>query len=495
MNVIFVSKQFTRFMKLLAVGSTLMLSVATPFTYFFLEYQDGNQRAAFYGKKYAMKFQQAIQENPEYWLNIEKFIEIFADIEIGDGIEAIEVYDNELHLLYQETLLEPSILSIHQTTQIRYNNQLYGSVTIYGNLAHIINTTVILLCVFSITTFVVLKLHQTNQKIENEIVTRKEIESILRKSEEELMIKNKELAQALETVKHTQNKLIQQEKMAGIGQLAAGVAHEINTPLGFVIGNVEMLEEYFIAFNSVFNQYRELRSVSTIEQLSFKEKMDQAMGEEKESELEFILDDLPKLFRDTLEGLNRMNKIVKGMRLFSHIDQRRAFEQYDLINGLHSMLLMAQNEIKHYATVEKQLQNIPTIEAVGDEINQVLLNIIVNAAHAIKGKNGGETGVIKISIWNDKEFVYCAIKDNGAGIMPADMSSIFNPFFTTKAVGQGTGMGLSISYDIIVNRHNGEILVESSQGNGATFTVRLPIKHDLTSMAHIKLATEHLGKI
>ncbi len=483
MNVIFLSKQFSRFMKLLAVGSILILSVATPFTYFFLEYEDGNQRADLYGKKYAMKFKQAIQENPQYWqLNIEKFIEIFADIESGDGIEAIEVYDNELHLLYRETLLEPSILSIHKTTQIRYNNQLYGSVIIYGNLVHIINTTVILLCVFSITTFIVLKLHQTNQKIENEIVTRKEIESILRKSEKELMIKNKELAKALKTVKHTQNKLIQQEKMAGIGQLAAGVAHEINTPLGFVTGNVEMLEEYFIAFNSAFNQYRELGSdFSTIEQLPFKEEMDQAMGEERESELEFILGDLPKLFRDTLEGLNRMNKIVKGMRLFSHIDQQRAFEQYDLINGLHSTLLMVQNEIKHYATVEKQLQNIPIIEAVGDEINQVLLNIIVNAAHAIKGKNSGEAGVIKIAIWNDKEFVYCAIKDNGAGIMPADMSSIFNPFFTTKAVGQGTGMGLSISYDIIVNRHNGEILVESSQGNGATFTVKLPIKHDCTS--------------
>lgn len=489
MSVIFLSKQFTRFMKLLAVGSALMLSVATPFTYFFLEYQDGNKRAVFYSKKYAIKFKQVIQENPESWqLDIEKFIEIFADIESGDGIEAIEVYDNELRLLYRETLLEPSMLSIHQTSKIRYNNQLYGSVIIYGNLAHIINTTLILLCVFSIITFIVLKLQQTNQKIENEIVTRKEIENILKKSEEELMIKNKELVQALDTVKHTHNKLIQQEKMAGIGQLAAGVAHEINTPLGLVTGNIEILEEYCIAFNSLFNQYRELGTDSSaIKRLPFKERMDQAMGEEIESELEFILDDLPKLFRDTLEGLNRMNKIVKGMRLFSHINQQRVFEQYDLINGLNSTLLMAQKEIKYFATVEKQLQFIPPIEAVGDEINQVLLNIIVNAAHAIKGKDSREKGIIKISIWSDNEFAYCAIKDNGAGIMPANLSSIFNPFFTTKAFGEGTGMGLSISYDIIVNRHNGEILVESSQGNGATFTVKLPIKHECTSLYTLNL--------
>lgn len=126
-------------MSFLAVTSILILSIATPFTYFFLEYQDGNKRAAFYSKKYAMKFKQAIQENPEYWqLNIEKFIEIFADIESGDGIEAIEVYDNALQLIHREALLEPSMLSIRQTAQIRYNNQLYGSVIIYASLAHII---------------------------------------------------------------------------------------------------------------------------------------------------------------------------------------------------------------------------------------------------------------------------------------------------------------------------------------------------------------------
>ncbi|MBP2627746.1 MAG: hypothetical protein H6Q68_2457 [Firmicutes bacterium] len=475
--MIFFSQKFTRLMSFLAVTSILILSIATPFTYFFLEYQDGNKRAAFYSKKYAMKFKQAIQENPEYWqLNIEKFIEIFADIESGDGIEAIEVYDNALQLIHREALLEPSMLSIRQTAQIRYNNQLYGSVIIYASLAHIIHTTVILICLFSITTFIVLKLHQTNQKNKNEIATRKKIESILKQSEEELTIKNKELVCALEAVKHTQDKLIQQEKLAGIGQLAAGIAHEINTPLGFVTGNVEMLEEYFAVFSSVLKLQADF---TTIEPL-YKENIDQGIKKERERELTFILDDLPELFRDTLEGLNRINKIVKGIQIYAHIDQQRTFEQYDLIKGLHSMLLMAQNKIKPYATIEEQLQNIPTIEAVGEEINQVLLNLIINAAHAIKEKALAKMGVIKISIWHEKEFVYCAIEDNGSGIIPANLNSIFNPFFTTKTVGQGTGMGLSISYDIIANRHNGEILVESSQGNGAKFTVKLPIKHDLT---------------
>jgi signal transduction histidine kinase len=476
----YLSKQFTRFIKLLALGSMLVLSLATPFTYFFLEYQDENERAAYYARKYALKLQQAIQENPEYWqLSVEKFIEVFADIQGGDVVEAIEVYDNELRLLHRETLLEPAMLSIHQTAQIRYNNKLYGSVIIYGNLAYIISNTIILLCLFSIMTFIVVKLHNTNQKSQNEIVSQKEIERMLRMSREELREKNRELTRALEIITHTQNQLIQQEKLAGIGQLAAGVAHEINNPLGFVTGNVEMLEEYFIALRSVLAQYRELRSdFGTIEQLPLKDKIDRVIRNEMDKDLDFILDDLPELLGDTVEGLNRITKIVKGMRLFSRIDQQRVYEQYDLIKGLHSALLMANNEIKHYARVEEWLEDIPAIEAVGGEINQVLLNLIVNAAQAVKAKENGETGVIKISIWHDEEFVYCAIEDSGVGIMPENLKNIFNPFFTTKTVGQGTGMGLSISYDIIVNRHNGEILVESSQGNGATFTVKLPISHD-----------------
>jgi signal transduction histidine kinase len=481
-DLLFFSKRFSQFMKLLAIGSTLMLSLATPFTYFVLEYHDGNKRASFYSQKYALKLKQMMQENPEYWeLGIDKLSEIFDDIEDSDGIEAIEVYDNGLHLLYRETLLEPAILSIHKTAAIRYNNQVYGSIIIYINLEHTLSYTIILLCVFSITTIIVVKLLQINQKIKNEMDSRKEIENILKESREELKTKNKELTLALKTIIHTQNQLIQQEKLAGIGQMAAGVAHEINNPLGFVTVNVETLEEYFIAFSSVLAQYRELRSdIATIEHLPCKAKIDQVIRVEAEKDVDFIMEDLPELFRDTIEGLNRMSKIIKGMRLFSRVDQQRVFEEYDLISGLRSTLLMAHNEIKHYAAVEKNLNDIPVIEAVGGEINQVLLNLIVNAAQAVKAKESEESGIIKISTWHDTEFVYCAIEDNGIGIIPGNLHSIFNPFFTTKAVGQGTGMGLSISYDIIVHRHNGKISVESIPNNGAKFTVKLPIKHDFT---------------
>ncbi|SMC99386.1 ATP-binding protein [Sporomusa malonica] len=298
---------------------------------------------------------------------------------------------------------------------------------------------------------------------------------------EKLLHINQEVITALAAVEQTQRRLAQQEKLAGIGQLAAGVAHEINNPLGFVTGNVETLEGYFSAFGSVIAKYRELgRELASLKNTSIDERLDQVLIYEKEKEIDYILTDFPELFQDTLEGLGRMSKIVKGMRLFSHVNHQ-VVEEYNLIDGVETTLLVAQNEFKHYAIVEKSLAPIPTIEAFGSEINQVLLNIIVNAAQAIRARHDAGTGLIKISTWHDERFVYCAIRDNGIGITKENVNNIFNPFFTTKPVGQGTGMGLSISYDIIVNNHKGEILVDSIEGEGTKFTVKLPIKHEITS--------------
>lgn len=298
---------------------------------------------------------------------------------------------------------------------------------------------------------------------------------------EKLLHINQEVITALATVEQTQRRLAQQEKLAGIGQLAAGVAHEINNPLGFVTGNIEILEEYFNSFSGVIAKYRELGyELVQFENPLIEEKLKQVLIYEREADIDYILADFPELFQDTLEGLGRMSKIVKGMRLFSHVNHQ-VVEEYDLIDGVETTLLVAQNEFKHYAIVEKSLAPIPTIEAVGSEINQVLLNLIVNAAQAIRARHNAGTGSIKISTWYDEAFAYCAIEDNGIGIATENMNNIFNPFFTTKPVGQGTGMGLSISYDIIVNHHKGEILVDSIEGEGAKFTLKLPIKHEVAS--------------
>ena len=321
-------------------------------------------------------------------------------------------------------------------------------------------------------------LQYSNVELADGIADRDRNEIILKTSQEQLVLRNAQLATTLQEIKGVQTSLVQQEKLAAIGQLAAGVAHEINNPLSFVTSNVETLEQYFNAFNFVFAQYRELRWDSIIaKEPQIIAKLDEIFRLEKENDLEYISADIPDLFRETSEGLSRMNKIVKGMGIFTRMEQQ-VVELYDLNKGLADTLIVAHHEIKYNAIVEKRFSAIPQIEAVRGEINQVLLNIVINAVQAIKGKQGEQEGTIILSTRHDEQFVYCTIEDDGAGIEAKDINDIFNPFFTKQPVGQGTGMGLSISYEIIVNRHHGDIMVESCLGKGTKCIVKLPIKHD-----------------
>jgi signal transduction histidine kinase len=317
------------------------------------------------------------------------------------------------------------------------------------------------------------ELRRLNAELEKEIAARKETEENLCAAARELSRKNDDLTAALNTLAQAQTQMVHQEKMASIGQLVAGVAHEINNPLSYVTANFEILGKYFAAFGKVLTEYRNLHT-----KLSATDGLKTALAAEREHNLDRILADLPSLLYDTSAGLERIGKIVKGMRLFAHAENSRVFRQYDLHEGLESTLLVAHNEIKHYADIERCYGSVPPIEAIGGEINQVLLNLLVNAAQAIKAKKSAARGLIRITTWSDAEAVYCAIEDDGVGIAGENLPNIFNPFFTTKPVGQGTGMGLSISYDIIANRHHGVIGVESAAGEGATFTFRLPIRHE-----------------
>lgn len=295
--------------------------------------------------------------------------------------------------------------------------------------------------------------------------------------QEELKGSNLELQNALEELKLTQNQLIQQEKLAGIGQLAAGVAHEINNPLGFVMSNFETLRSYIRKYKGVLEEYRNLRDeLSNLGDRNIELKISNIDALERKENIEFITKDLEDLFKDTNEGLERIGKIIMGLRLFSRIDQQNDISEYDLNEGIKNTLIVAYNEIKYYADVEQNLQDIPTVHANGGQINQVLLNIIVNAVHAIRLNDAGKVGLIKISTGCDDKYIYCRIEDNGVGIAEENLNRIFEPFFTTKPVGKGTGLGLSISYDIIVNKHGGELLVDSVQGVGSSFTIKLPIK-------------------
>lgn len=300
--------------------------------------------------------------------------------------------------------------------------------------------------------------------------------------QERLENSNKGLQIILEELKSTQAHLIQHERLAGIGQLAAGVAHEINNPLAFVISNHETLNKYLTKIKDLLSKYRDLENrLIDIEDEDIRLAAADIESMEDKIQIDFIMEDLKGLIDDTNSGLERIHNIVKGLRIFSRVDQRDRFEQYDLNAGIQNTLIVANNEIKYDARVELSLGDIPVIYGDGGQINQVLLNVIINAVQAIKSREPGELGTIKIITSSDRKSVCCEIEDNGIGIPKKDKEKVLDPFYTTKPVGQGTGLGLSISYDIIVNKHGGELLIESKEGEGTKVIIKLPLEKERVS--------------
>jgi len=296
-----------------------------------------------------------------------------------------------------------------------------------------------------------------------EINLRKKLAVQLEKTKEE---QNKLLV-VNERLRVTQSQLIQKEKMAGIGQLAAGVAHEINNPLGFILSNFETLDQYIQFIQKLIKKYEAL-DLKTADIEAFKMAND----------YEFIIEDIYEIIEDTNGGLNRVKEIIKSLRSFSRIDAFKDFTKYNLNEGIKDTLIIAKNEYKYVAKIRKKLGEIPDIDAYPGEINQVILNIIINAVHAIKANSENiESGLIEIETdLLDESHVLLTITDNGCGMDVKTISKIFDPFFTTKEVGLGTGLGLSITYDIITNKHNGIIDVESYINVGTTLKITLPLK-------------------
>lgn len=272
------------------------------------------------------------------------------------------------------------------------------------------------------------------------------------RSERKLWAANQELAEANLKLQKTQALMIQHEKMASIGLLAAGVAHEINNPLGFLISNNATLERYF-------HKLRETLADSRLPDLDL-----EAWYEEAES-----------IFSESKDGFERIRKIVDGLKRFAHADDRDDFSLYDVNAGIESTLGMAWNEIKYNAEVRKNFSPLPAIRANGNEINQVLLNILVNAAQAIGSRGHAGLGHIDITTRVEGESVLVVIADDGPGISRESLGKVFDHFFTTKEPGKGTGLGLSISYDIVTGKHGGSLWVESEPGKGASFYILLPV--------------------
>ncbi|HOK66790.1 MAG TPA: ATP-binding protein [Anaerohalosphaeraceae bacterium] len=284
-----------------------------------------------------------------------------------------------------------------------------------------------------------------------------------------------ELARAHKQLQKAQAQMVQSEKMASIGHLAAGVAHEMNTPVGFVASNFETLQTYLTKLKGLLTLYEQLCEV--LEKNPYPpvlEKLLEIRHYRQEKKIDFILADIQDLFTESQEGLQRVTSIIQNLRDFSRIDQSTEMCDYDINDGIRSTLVVARNEIKYDMEVVTELGTLPKIHCHPGQINQVFLNILVNAAQAIRSQNRQGPGHIYIRTRDEGDFVVCEIEDDGPGIPSEILSKIFDPFFTTKPAGKGTGLGLSVSYDIVVSKHQGQILVDSEVGKGTKFTIKLP---------------------
>jgi PAS domain S-box-containing protein len=299
-----------------------------------------------------------------------------------------------------------------------------------------------------------------------------------REVEEKLKKSYQEIEKAYNETKTVQAQLIQSEKLASIGQLAAGVAHEMNTPVGFVASNFETLEKYLSTFKKIIDYYTQIGGeVSNMDKNQLLARFEDVKKAAKEMKMDFILEDIDALFKESNEGLSRVTAIIQNLRDFSRIDQTNAFGEFNINHGLEATLTVARNSIKYHANVMTEFSDVPHVSCNASQINQVFLNIILNSAQAIEAQQRNQNGIIKIRTYSNETHVMCEIEDDGPGIPDEYLQKVFDPFFTTKPVGKGTGLGLTISYDIIVNKHKGELYVDSVIGKGTKFTIKLPIKN------------------
>jgi len=230
--------------------------------------------------------------------------------------------------------------------------------------------------------------------------------------------------------------------------------------------------------------FRVLKTGCKIEERQFEKaerlaKMHEIRDFRERAKIDFIMEDVGDLFSDSKEGLERVTGIIQNLRDFSRIDQPQDVGEYDLNEGLRATLVVARNEIKYDANIELDLSDLPPVTCHSGQINQVFLNLLVNAAHAIKSLEREEKGTIRVRTHDTETHVMCEVSDDGPGIPPEIISKVFDPFFTTKPPGKGTGLGLSVSYDIVVNKHRGELSVVSEVGQGTTFSVKLPKQRSL----------------
>jgi len=283
-----------------------------------------------------------------------------------------------------------------------------------------------------------------------------------KQAEQTLKQQHSELQQANKNLNETQAQLLQSEKMASIGQLAAGVAHEINNPVGYVSSNITALKTYTAELLQLLDSYQALET-----ELPQSDAKQALLALKDRLELEFLRQDMDDIISESLEGVSRVKQIVQDLKDFSHINEA-TWQLSNLHKGLDSTLNIVHSELKYKAEIVKEYAELPPIHCLPSQLNQVFMNLFVNAGHAIDTE-----GKIYIRTGLDDNQVWVEVEDNGCGIAPEHIKRIFDPFFTTKDVGKGTGLGLSLTYGII-EKHNGRIEVDSETGRGTRFRIWLP---------------------
>jgi signal transduction histidine kinase len=275
-----------------------------------------------------------------------------------------------------------------------------------------------------------------------------------------------------------EHQLLLAQKMESIGQLAAGIAHEINTPTQFVSDNLHFLQDSFHTIQNSLTTYAQL--LQAVESGHADSRLVDAMKRTlAEADMEFMKEEIPKALKQSLDGASRVSKIIKAMKDFSH-PGTEGKKPIDVNRAIESTAIVARNEWKYVADMVTVLDPaLPLVPCKAGEFNQVILNLIINAAHAIDDvvtQTKGDKGTITINTLVEEEWVEVRITDTGTGIPEAARDRIFDPFFTTKEVGKGTGQGLAIAHDIIVNKHGGTLTFKTELGQGTTFMIRLPLE-------------------
>ena len=311
-----------------------------------------------------------------------------------------------------------------------------------------------------------------NKELEGRVERRTQA---LKEQAAELLESKNQLEHEMSERQRVEVELRHAQKLEAVGQMSAGIAHEINTPIQFVGDSLKFLDDAFSDLKEVATASQNCLAIlnSHPDAKEVHDVLDEALDD---ADIEYLDERVPKALERAKNGVERVSSIVKAMKDFSHPDQRE-MTIAELNSAIESTLVVASNEYKYSATLKKELQELPPVLCHLGDINQVILNLIVNAAHAIVDQHGSsvDDGLITIKSWSTESDVMISVTDNGSGIPETVQDRIFDPFFTTKEVGQGTGQGLSISHKIIVENHGGQLYFETEEDVGTTFFIRLPI--------------------